>query len=198
MIMLIMTQAVTTQPSTQAVDEDTIRPAHERNADDRNLDRLALSATLHCLTGCGIGEVLGLVIGTALSWGTLATLALAVGLAFAFGYALTIIPLLRSGVPMVKMLSLAFAADTLAITIMEIVDNGVILLIPGASDAGLGSWLFWGSLGFALIVAALAVYPVNRWLIARGRGHAVAHAHHELGHDRQSLKADALNPRAGV
>lgn len=151
---------------------------HERIAVDRNLNSLALSATLHCLTGCGIGEVLGMVIGSALGWDTLATIALAVGLAFVFGYAFTIVPLLRSGLPLKKSLGLALAADSLSILIMEIVDNGIMLLIPGAMNAGLGSGLFWGSLAFALIVAALAAYPVNRWLIARGRGHAVVHAHH--------------------
>ncbi len=159
-------------------------PDLDRHAGDRNLDRLALSATLHCLTGCGIGEVLGMVIGTSLGWGTLATLALAVGLAFAFGYAFTIVPLLRSGLPLANALGLALAADTLSITIMEIVDNGVMLLVPGAMNAGVGSGLFWGSLAFALIVAALAAYPVNRWLIKRGRGHAVVHGHHQHGHHR--------------
>ena len=159
--------------------DHTHHQAVERDASaDRSLNRLALSATLHCLTGCGIGEVLGLVVGTTLGWGTLATIAAAVALAFVFGFALTMIPLLRFGMPLPKALRLALAADTASITIMEIVDNGVMLLIPGAMHAGLGSGLFWGSLAIALFVAALAVYPVNRWLIARGRGHAVVHAHH--------------------
>jgi len=149
----------------------------------RSLNRLALSVTLHCLTGCGIGEVLGMVIGTALGWETLATIVLAVGLAFAFGYAFTIVPLLRSGLPLGRALRLALVADTLSITIMEIVDNGVMLLIPGAMQAGPGSGLFWGSLAIALSVAGFAAYPVNRWLLARGRGHAVVHAHHRHGHD---------------
>ena len=148
------------------------------------IDRLALSATVHCLTGCGIGEVLGIVIGTALGWDSFGTIALAVGLAFAFGYAFTLVPLLRGGLPVRKALRLSLAADTLSIAIMEIVDNGVMLVIPGAMDAGLESGLFWGSLAFALIVAGLAAYPVNRWLIARGRGHAGVHAHHAHGHDR--------------
>jgi hypothetical protein len=125
---------------------------------------------------------LGLVIGTALGWGTVATIALAVALAFFFGYSLTMIPLLRSGLALATVLPLAFASDTLSITVMEIVDNLVIVLIPGAMDAGLGSLLFWGSLAFALAVAFVAAFPVNRWLIARGRGHAVVHEHHHKGH----------------
>jgi hypothetical protein len=162
--------------------EHTHHQADQRDGSaHRALNRLSLSATLHCLTGCGIGEVLGLVIGTALGWGTPATVAAAVALAFVFGFALTMIPLLRSGMPLPKALRLALAADTASITIMEIVDNGVMLLIPGAMHAGLGSGLFWGSLAIALFVAALAAYPVNRWLIARGRGHAVIHAHHQHG-----------------
>lgn len=146
-----------------------------------DLDRLALSATLHCLTGCGIGEVSGMVIGTALGWGNLPTIALAVALAFAFGYALTLVPLLRAGLGLRAALGLALAADTASIAVMEVVDNGVMLAVPGAMDAGLGDPLFWGSLALALAVAAAAAFPVNRWLIARGRGHAVVHAHHH-GH----------------
>ena len=142
------------------------------------LNKLAFSATLHCLTGCAIGEVLGMVIGTALAWSNGATIALAVGLAFLFGYALTMLPLLRTGMGLAAALPLALAADTASITIMEIVDNGIMLLIPGAMDAPLTSLLFWGSLAFALAVAGAFAYPVNRWLIARGRGHAVVHAHH--------------------
>jgi hypothetical protein len=148
-----------------------------------SLNRLAFSATAHCLTGCAIGEVLGLVIGMALGWGTVATIALAVILAFFFGYSLTMIPLLRSGLALATVLPLAFASDTLSITVMEIVDNLVIVFIPGAMDAGLGSLLFWGSLAFALAVAFVAAFPVNRWLIARGRGHAVVHEHHHKGHN---------------
>jgi Domain of unknown function (DUF4396) len=145
------------------------------------LNRLAFSATVHCLTGCAIGEVLGLVIGTALGWGNAATIALAVVLAFIFGYALTMIPLLKSGLALSNALPLAFAADTISITIMEIVDNAIMLVIPGAMDAGLADPLFWGSLAFALVVAGVAAFPVNRWLIARGRGHAVVHEFHR-GH----------------
>jgi len=133
---------------------------------------------LHCLTGCAIGEVLGLVIGTALGWGNAATIALAVALAFFFGYSLTMLPLLRSGLALGAAIPLALAADTLSITVMEIVDNAVMLVVPGAMEAGLASPLFWGSLAFALAVAFVAAFPVNRYLIARGRGHAVVHEHH--------------------
>jgi hypothetical protein len=149
---------------------------------DTSLNRTAFSATLHCLTGCAIGEVLGMVIGTALGWGNFATIALAVVLAFFFGYSLTMIPLLRSGLALATTLPLAFASDTLSITVMEIVDNAVMLVVPGAMEAGLGSFLFWGSLTFALVVAFVAAYPVNRYLIARGRGHAVVHEYHHGGH----------------
>ena len=148
-----------------------------------SLNRLAFSATAHCLTGCAIGEVLGLVIGTILGWGNFATIALAVVLAFFFGYSLTMLPLLRSGLALATVLPIAFAADTLSITVMEIVDNLIILLIPGAMEAGLGSLLFWGSLAFALAVAFVAAFPVNRWLIVRGRGHAVVHQYHHGGHE---------------
>jgi hypothetical protein len=148
-----------------------------------SLNRLAFSATAHCLTGCAIGEVLGLVIGTALGWGNVATIALAVVLAFFFGYSLTMLPLLRSGLALASVLPLAFASDTLSITIMEIVDNLIMVVIPGAMEAGLASLLFWGSLAFALAVAFVAAFPVNRWLIARGKGHAVVHEYHHIHHD---------------
>ena len=143
-----------------------------------SLNRTAFSATVHCLTGCAIGEVLGMVIGTALGWGDFATIALAVVLAFFFGYLLTMLPLLRSGLALTSALPLAFASDTLSIAIMEIVDNLIMLVIPGAMEAGLGSLLFWGSLAFALAVAFVAAFPVNRYLISRGKGHAVVHQHH--------------------
>ncbi len=148
-----------------------------------SLNRVALSATLHCLTGCGIGEVLGMVIGTALGLGTWPTIALAVALAFFFGYLLTMIPLLRAGIAFGTALKLAFAADTASITIMEIVDNAIMLVIPGAMDAGLASPLFWGSLALALALAAVAAFPIVRWLISHGRGHAVVHAYHDSEHD---------------
>lgn len=148
------------------------------HASGESLNRLAFSATVHCLTGCSIGEVLGMIIGVALGWGNLATIALAIALAFFFGYMLTMIPLLRSGVALKKALRLALAADTITITIMEIVDNGVMLVIPGAMDAGLTDLLFWGSLAFALLVAGVATFPAMRWLISRGLGHAVVHKYH--------------------
>ncbi len=145
---------------------------------EQSLNRLAFMATWHCLTGCAIGEVLGLAIGTALGWGNLATIVLAIVLAFLFGYAFTAVPLLRSGLALGAAAGIAFAADTISIAVMAIVDNAVILVVPGAMEAGLDDPLFWGSLAFALAVAFVAAYPVNRWLIARGRGHAVVHGHH--------------------
>ena len=148
------------------------------HAHGASLNRVAFSATLHCLTGCAIGEILGLAIGTALGWGNFETIVLAIVLAFFFGYSFTVVPLLRSGLAFGAAAGIAFAADTVSITVMEIVDNAVVLLIPGAMDAGLDELLFWASLAFALAVAFVAAYPVNRWLIARGRGHAVAHSHH--------------------
>jgi hypothetical protein len=143
-----------------------------------DLNRIAWQATLHCLTGCAIGEVSGLVIGTALGWSVWPTIALAVTLAFLFGFALTTVPLLRAGLPTGEALKLAFAADFVSIAIMEFVDNAAMLLIPGAMEAGLADPLFWGSMAGALALAAVAAFPVNRWLIARGRGHAVIYARH--------------------
>ena len=142
------------------------------------LNRTAFLATAHCLTGCAIGEVLGMVIATALGWGNAASIALAVVLAFVFGYSLTLVPLVRSGVPLRRSLGLALASDTISIATMEIVDNAVILLVPGAMDAGLADGLFWASLAASLAIAFVATFPVNRWLIARGKGHAVVHALH--------------------
>jgi hypothetical protein len=146
--------------------------------DGQSLNRLAFSATTHCLTGCAIGEVLGLVIGTALGWGNWETVAIAIVLAFFFGYSLTMVPLLRGGVAFSAAIPVALAADTISISIMEIVDNAIVLLIPGAMEAGLVDALFWGSLASSLVIAGVAAYPANRYLIARGRGHAVVHAHH--------------------
>jgi Domain of unknown function (DUF4396) len=143
-----------------------------------SLNRLAFSATAHCLTGCAIGEVLGMVIGTALRWSNAATIMLAVILAFAFGYALTMLPLLRAGLALGTAVGLALASDTVSITIMEIIDNLIMLAIPGAMEAGLDTPLFWGSLAAALLIAGAAAFPVNRWLIIRGRGHAVIHRYH--------------------
>lgn len=147
-----------------------------------SINRLAFSATAHCLTGCSIGEVLGMVIGTAFGWSNWPTLVLAVVLAFVFGYLLTLWPLARTGMVFRRALKLAFASDTLSITVMEIVDNAIMLAIPGAMDAGLSSPLFWSSLAVSLLVAGAAAFPVNRWLIGRGLGHARVHQHHAGGH----------------
>jgi hypothetical protein len=143
-----------------------------------SLNKLALAATVHCLSGCAIGEVLGLVIGTTLGWSTGQTIAAAVALAFFFGYAFTMVPLLRAGLAFRAALPLALASDTVSIAIMEIVDNAIMLVIPGAMQAGLKTALFWGSLAAALLLAGAAAFPVNRWLISRGKGHAVVHSHH--------------------
>jgi hypothetical protein len=143
-----------------------------------SLNRLAFSATLHCLSGCAIGEVLGLAIATTLGWGNAASIAIAVVLAFLFGYSFTLVPLLRGGIALGVAIGLALASDTLSILVMEIVDNAIVLLWPGAMDAGLRDILFWGSLAIALAIAFVAAFPVNRALIARGRGHALVHAHH--------------------
>ena len=137
-----------------------------------------MTATLHCLTGCAIGEVLGMVIATALGWGAAASIVLAIALAFVFGYSFTVGPVLRAGVGLRAALAVALAADTVSITVMELVDNGVLLVVPGAIDAGLADVLFWASLVLALAVAFVVTVPVNRWLIARGRGHAVVHHYH--------------------
>jgi Domain of unknown function (DUF4396) len=143
-----------------------------------SVNRLAVQATNHCLTGCGIGEVLGLVLATWWGWSDFPSIALAVALAFFFGYLLTLIPLFRAGVAFGAAVGIALAADTLSITTMEIVDNAIILLWPGAMDAGLDDLLFWGPLAIALAVAWGPTFLVNRALISRGKGHAVAHAHH--------------------
>jgi Domain of unknown function (DUF4396) len=143
-----------------------------------SLNRSAFQATVHCLTGCAIGEVLGMVIGTAAGFGDGATIALSIVLAFVFGYSLTLRPMIAAGVPFRRAASLAFASDTLSIATMEIVDNAFIVIVPGALAAGLGDALFWWSLGLSLVIAFVAAFPVNRFLIARGRGHAVLHEHH--------------------
>jgi hypothetical protein len=148
---------------------------------DQTLNRTAISATLHCLTGCAIGEILGLVIATALGWGDAASIALSIALAFFFGYLLTMLPLLRAGLAIGAAIPLALAADTFSIATMEVLDSLAMLFIPGAMDAGLGDLLFWASLAGALFLAFWAAFPVNRWLIARGKGHAVVHEFHE-GH----------------
>jgi hypothetical protein len=141
-----------------------------------SINRVAFSATAHCLTGCAIGGVLGMVIGTALGWGNFSTIVLAVALAFFFGYSLTMLPLVRSGLAFTA--ALALASDTLSIVVMEVVDNAVMLFVPGAMEAGAMSLLFRGSLAFALAVAFVAAFPVNRYLVSRGKGHAVVHERH--------------------
>jgi Domain of unknown function (DUF4396) len=151
---------------------------HQPRHDASSLNRSAFQATTHCLTGCAIGEVLGMVIATALGWGDVASIAISVVLAFLFGYSLTLGPVLRANVPFRRAAALTLASDTLSITTMEIVDNAFILIVPGAIDAGLGDALFWWSLGVSLLIAFVAAFPVNRWLIARGRGHAVVHELH--------------------
>ena len=144
----------------------------------QSLTRTAVSATVHCLTGCAIGEVLGMVIATALGWGNAASIGLSVVLAFFFGYALTVRPVLRAGLPFSRAARVAVAADTVSIATMEIIDNLFIVVVPGAMAAGLDGPLFWWSLGVSLVIAFLVTVPVNRWLIGRGKGHAVMHAYH--------------------
>ena len=143
-----------------------------------SLTRSAVQATVHCLTGCAIGEVLGMVLATALGWGNALSIAVSTVLAFFSGYALTLRPVLRAGVPFKRATGLAFASDTVSIAVMELVDNGFILLVPGALAAGLADGLFWWSLAVSLAIAFVVALPVNRWLIARGRGHAVVHELH--------------------
>jgi hypothetical protein len=145
---------------------------------EQSLNKTAFSATLHCLTGCAIGEVIGMVISTALGWATWPSVIFSITLAFIFGYSFSLLPLFRHGLGWRKALGLALAADTVSITVMEITDNGFILLVPNAINAGLGSLLFWISLTASLMVAFAAALPVNRWLINRGKGHAVMHDYH--------------------
>jgi len=151
---------------------------HAAHGAPESLTRTAVRATLHCLTGCAIGEVLGMVIATALAWGDAASIAISVVLAFCFGYALTIGPILRAGVPAGRAARLTIASDTISIATMELVDNAFILLVPGALAAGLSDGLFWASLIASLVIALVVTVPVNRWLIAHGRGHAVVHHSH--------------------
>ena len=141
----------------------------------RALDGVALSATLHCLTGCAIGEVVGMIVTTALGLSNFASVALSIVLAFVFGYGLTSLPLLRAGLALAAVAPIALASDTLSIATMEVVDNAIILVVPGAVDAGLGDILFWGSLSFALAIAGVFAFPVNRWLLARGKGRTAVH-----------------------
>ncbi len=149
---------------------------------EHSLTRTAASATLHCLTGCAIGEVVGMIISTAWSWGTVSSIILSIVLAFVFGYSLSMRPLLKHGLGLRKALRIALAADTASITSMELADNGFILLVPNAIHAGLTTWLFWWSLLVSLFVAFAVAFPLNRWLIKRGKGHAVAHEYHSHHH----------------
>ena len=148
---------------------------HDHAGHQMDVNGMAVSATLHCLTGCAIGEIAGVAIGTALGLANGPTIALGILLAFVFGYSLTSLPLLRAGLALAVVVPIALASDTLSITVMEIVDNAIIVVIPGAMDAGLADVLFWGSLSFALFVAGFAAYPVNRWLLQRGKGHTAVH-----------------------
>jgi hypothetical protein len=161
-----------------------------------SLNRTVTVATVHCLTGCAVGEVLGLAIGTAVGLSNTLTIVLAILLAFLFGYSFTVLPLLRSGLVLAVVLPLALASDTFSITVMEIVDNLIIVAIPGAMDAGLDDPLFWGSLALALAIAFVAAWPVNRYLIARGRGHAVVHGFH--GVHGQDDGGDEAPPQLNV
>ena len=140
-----------------------------------SLSHVAFSATIHCLTGCAIGEIAGMVVGTGLGWSNPATIVISIALAFLIGYSFTVVPLLRIGMALGAVLPLAFAADTLSITTMELVDNAVIFFIPNALNAGLTDFLFWGSLAISIVLAGIAAFPVNRWLIARHKGHAIIH-----------------------
>jgi hypothetical protein len=148
---------------------------HEMPTSGRALDAVAFSATLHCLTGCAIGEIAGMVIGTAIGLSDWGTVGLAIVLAFLFGYLLTSLPLLRAGLALGAVIPIALASDTLSIGVMEIVDNAIVVAIPGALEAGVGDTLFWGSLSVALVIAGAVAFPVNRWLIARGKGHVAVH-----------------------
>jgi hypothetical protein len=156
-------------------------PAAEQHA---TVNRLALSATIHCLTGCSIGEVLGMAVGTALHWTNTVTVVASIVLAFFFGYLLTVRTLLRAAIPLTQSVRLALASDTVSITIMELVDTAIMLVWPGAMNAQLSDLLFWISLAVSLVAAGVAAYPVNRWLILRGRGHALVHEQHSMHHAR--------------
>jgi hypothetical protein len=152
--------------------------------------RTAISATLHCLTGCAIGEVLGMILATWWGWSDLPSIALAVVLAFFFGYLLTFVGVRRAGLDVRTAVRTALAADTLSILVMEVVDNAVLLAWPGAMEAGLLDLLFWGSLAFALLVAFVLTVPFNKWMIGRGRGHAVVHEMHHGGHGEAGEPAE--------
>jgi hypothetical protein len=170
-----MTEHTLTPHNTHG-DSPEVGPSAEEHGS--SLNQLAISATTHCLTGCAIGEVLGMLIGTALGWGNLATIVLAVGLAYFFGFGLTSLPLIRAGLTLSAIVPIALAADTVSITIMEIIDNLFVVVVPGAIDAGLGDLLFWASIAGGFALAYPVAFLANRYMIARGRGHAVMHAYH--------------------
>ncbi|WP_327315841.1 DUF4396 domain-containing protein [Streptomyces sp. NBC_01235] len=152
---------------------------HEHHAEHGGASwELAVKATLHCLTGCAIGEILGMVVGTALGWGNVPTMVLAIALAFLFGYSLTLFAVRRAGLDLSSAIRVALAADTVSIAVMELVDNAIVTLTPGAMEAQLSDGLFWSTLLGGFVVAFVITTPVNKWMIGRGKGHAVAHAHH--------------------
>jgi hypothetical protein len=171
----------------------TTTTAHHDGDRGTSLNRTALSATIHCLTGCAIGEILGMVLSTWWGWSNTGNVVLSISLAFVFGYSLTMLPLLRGGLTLRRSLPLAFASDTLSIGTMEVFDTLILLTVPGAINAGLGEPLFWASLAGALFVAFWAAFPVNRALIARGKGHAVIHSHHRHSH---SIEHGATSPQS--
>jgi hypothetical protein len=174
----------------QSAHQQSAAPQATSGPQGRELTGLAVSATLHCLTGCAIGEILGMVLGTALGWSNTATVVASIVLAFGFGYSLTLRPVLSAGVALSAAIPVALAADTLSITVMEIIDNLIIIVIPGALDAGLTTVLFWASLVGSLAVAFVVTVPVNRWLIRRGKGHAVMHAYHGNGDSTHQTSLD--------
>ncbi len=151
---------------------------HAHHAAQPSVARQALDATRHCLTGCAIGEIVGLLLSGALGLTTEASIVVGIALAFVFGYSFTFVPLLQGGMALGRAVGLTLAADTISIVVMETVDNLIVVLVPGAMAAGLGDPLFWGSLALGLVIAFAVAFPVNRWLIARGRGHALAHGTH--------------------
>jgi hypothetical protein len=167
---------------------ETHHHAGHAGHDMGNVNKMAVSATLHCLTGCAIGEIVGLLIGTALGLSNVATIVIAVALAFVFGYTLSTLPLLKAGLALGAALSVVLAADTLSILTMEIVDNAVMAVIPGAMNAGLVNVVFWVGMAIALSAAFVAAYPVNRYLLQRGKGHALTHEYHHGGHAPQGAR----------
>ena len=157
---------------------DRVVHGDHQDHEAQSLSSLAVSATNHCLTGCVIGEVAGMAIGTALGWGNLATIAIAVALAYVFGFALTSLPLFRAGLAFAAIVPIALAADTVSITIMEVIDNAFVLLVPGAMEAGLGDPLFWAAIAGGFVIAYPFAFLANRYMIARGKGHAMVHQYH--------------------